>query len=325
MVDVHTKAVLRGARGLLLGLAAVAVALAGSPLPAAHAFPEGPSEAVTTSVVTRLTLDADGVGWLTVHPRFSTTLYVGFDVSIPAGDGAWTGPARVPVPELGTVCVLDPGPDLHYRCGQTRTEDPPEQLPVGGYQVSFRVRHSGSTAGLRGTSSVYAVTSYSDDYLTEYIGRRNEDMFPVYRSPHYRSSAEVRMVPVDWPGWPASSRNVAELGTSVTVVPGERVTALDLDLGGIQWRATGSNAARHGIQCFVRRVAVPALHCKPAPGRDGFPVGRFQLVVDLSYGGVPPIHIPDWRSDPRSSVALTVDGGPSAVIDDFYWANRELY
>lgn len=304
----------------LLALGLAALTLAGTPLPPAAAEPFGPAEALTTSVVTRLTLDADGVGWLTVHPRFYSTAYTGFDVSIPAGDGAWSGPAHVPVPELGTGCVRDPGPDLHYRCGRTRTEDPPERMPVGGYQVSFRVRHTRSTVGLHGRSSVYAVAGHNDDWSQEYIGNRNEDTFPVHRSGH-RSTAEVRMVPVDWLD---SSHNLAEVVASVTVVPGESVTALDLDLGRYQWRGTASNAARHGIQCFVRRVAVPSLHCKPAPGRSAFPAGQFQLVLDLDYSTTLTSPYFHWSSDSRSAVAMTVDGR-STTVDDFYWVNRVLY
>jgi hypothetical protein len=300
----------------VVGLAAAVAASTGALASPASADPNGPDEAVSSSVVTRLTLDDSGVGWLTVHPRFASAGYRGFDVFVPAGNGAWSGTARIPVPELGVDCVRDPGPDLHYRCGQTRGDEPAQQMPIGGYQVLFRVSHSGSVAGLRGTSSVYSLVDRGGDGSPDGVGPRNQDTFPVYGPGHFRSTAEVRMVPVSSSDLPEVE---APLSATVTVVPGEKVTAVELGLGSAAWSVTGSNAGRYGLQCSVRRVGTATLHCKPAPGQEAFPAGRFQLAFALRASGptTPP-------TGGTSTVALGLEGDAPVDVDDFYWASRSL-
>lgn len=305
-----------GTFGALVATSA-AVTLAATAVPA-HADPYGPDEATSVSVVTRLTLD-HGTGFLVVQPRLRSGGYTGFEVQVPAGDGVWSAAPVVSVPELAIVCREDAGHDLHYRCGQTQGAFTGSYLPIGGYQISFRVAHSGDPEGLTGTSSLDAIVARGDDF-TEYVGPLRPDVFPVHTTPHTRSTAEVGVAPLT--SSPGSSQPGATVATTLTVVPGETATALDVTLPRTRWRITGSNAARLGLQCFVRTDG-PSLHCRPAVGRASFPAGRYGLTVNLTYEPRDDDRDPAYAAN--SILTLTVDGDPEASYDDFPWRAPQVY
>lgn len=289
--------------GLSTALAATLLLLQAG---ASHADPGG-TDLATSSVVSRLSI-VDGKGWLTVQPRIGTGSVTGFEVVVPAAGGSWSGPADIAVPELAIHCRLGPGPDLHYSCGTTAmTGDRITVLPRGGYQVTLPVTRTGSLdalTGLPGQTWMKAVNA--DGELSSY----GFDTFPVFDGRHYRSSAEVRTAPsvAD----PASTTGgvVAILPITMTIVPGEVITALDVPLPSASMRIVGTNAVGYGIACAVRATAdLSVLHCAGPSG--AFPAGRYQLVVNLRA---------DRPVLGDGTLALTAAGGTSEPQDSFAWS-----
>lgn len=295
-------------KALLLGLStALAVILLTVQAGASRADPVGPDLA-TSSVVSRLSI-VGGKGWVTVQPRIGSGSVTGFEVVVPAAGGTWGGAADIAVPELGIHCRLGPGPDLRYSCGTTTTTDVrPTLLPRGGYQVTLPVTRTGSLTGLTGLPGRTWMAALNGSGEVDSYGL---DTFPVIDGSHYRSSAEVRGAPSS--ADPASSTGgiLAILPLTVTVVPGEVITALDVPLPSASMRIAGTNGAGLGIACVVRATPAPSvLHC--TAGSGGFPAGRYQLVVNLRADGP--------TSGP-GTVALTAAGGASEVQDSFAWTS----
>lgn len=280
---------------------------------AASLYPlEPPYEFQSMAIVSRLSLQ-DGIGWLTARISVHSDRYTGFEVEIPAGGGRWAEGAPVAVPAMGIRCLEEPGPDLHYRCGQTHGIATGDALRSGAYQVSFRVERSGDPDGLLGHSSMAAVRLLDAD--VGYLGLFNSDVFPVHGTAHPRSTAEITMGMLMW----AETRYVraARLPVTVTVEPGERVTTLDIELppAPYRWWITGTNASRLGLQCRILRPET-ILRCLPPTSGEGFPVGRYGLTVELSAAW-PTVDDTPWPEN--TSATLTVDGDPQASYDDLPW------
>lgn len=246
-----------------------------------------------SAVVSRLSI-SDGKGWLTLHLRNSTA--TGFEVRVPAGDGSWSGKADVYLPEEDAHCQLQAGPDLHYVCS------PGEYgFPNGGFAVSIPVTRTGSVAGLTG-----------DAWAVEAGGQGYQDTFPVLDGSHYRSTAEVRAVPVVRDQAETAGR--ANLSITTTVVPRDTITALDVTLPPGHWRIMGTNAPHHGTRCAVvgSGTDAPTVHCRPAaPAGDAFAPGRFNLVLILGLDGRP--------EQTYSEVSLTASGLSPEAVDTFPW------
>lgn len=306
----------RSFRAALLLLAVLAVF--GS-VTAAAADPFFPDPR-TSVVVTRLTV-TDGKGWLVLQPRIGQDTTIGFEVSIPAGTGSWSGSPHVLAPELGIACVRKPGPDLHYLCGSDGTDpergaDPeqdPATLPSGGYQISIPVTRSGPATGLTRATTFWEVNpSYG---AVSYAS----DTFPVVDAAHVRSNAEVRSLHTgSQPSFPGY--DVGDIAVTMTVVPGERVHALDLQLPPADWRVVAYQL-RSRVTCTLSEAEdAPLIHCAASnPGVD-FPAGRYPFVVKVA---VPAAE--DDSAGQDAAVALTVNGNAPAVQDTFGWVSPFSY
>ena len=89
---------------------------------------------------------------------------------------------------------------------------------------------------------------------------------------------------------------MGKTGATVTVVPAETVAALNFDIGHIQWHIPGSNANLHGIECFVRRLAAPPLHCRPSSLRHAAITNALPAGVPLRDAQILARH-----ADPRTT------------------------
>ena len=235
-------------------------------------------------------------------------------MTIPAGDGAWSGSPSIAVPDLGISCVRQAGPDLHYLCGSKDAYSDPQPLPLpsGGYQISIPVTRTGPVAGLAGATSFWEINpSYgSVSYAS--------DTFPVVDGTHFRSTGEVRSLYTGI-GGSVSGRDQGDIAVTMTVVPGERVHAVDLQLPPADWQLL---AWQLGPQISCRLAggpAAPVIHCAAATNRY-FPLGRYPFVVKV---GVPPAE--DTSSGQDATVALAVNGADPVIQDTFGWYTAFSY
>ncbi len=291
-------------------LVAVALAMIGPLLTVTPARADPYTDNVSSAMVTRLTV-ADGRGWLTLQTRIWGTSIAGFEVAIPAAGGSWSGPDDIEVPELGTRCLRGPGPDLRYRCGVTDfvwPENPiPHSLPQGSFEVTLPVTRTGNLAGLSGLVG----RAWVDVYWAEGVWAFGQDTFPVLDASHWLSTAEVRRAAVTYAD-PSQLAGRVTLPVTLTVVPGERVTALDVPLARPgTWSLESTDAATHGVLCVVRRTTGGGqiLQCTARTG-SGLPAGRYPISARLRFTGVDPVAQPGL-------VALGVGGRPVELMDSF--------
>ena len=273
----------------------------------AHADPYFP-DPHTSVVVTRLTI-SHGNGWLVLQPRIGHDTAIGFQVSIPAGAGSWSGPAVVPVPELGISCVRKAEPDLDYLCGSdgTDSDSPPFLLPSGGYQISIPLSRTGSITGLTGATSFWQVNR------SEGPAAYPSDSFPVVDATHFLSTAEVR-------NFYTSSQqtlfgdDIGDLPVTMTVVPGEQVHAVDIRLPPGDWGLLDYDFHPR-IHCQLEGDrATPTIHCASLRPTINYLPGRYPYVFRLEL----PATEDDSAGRP-GFVALTVNADPTTVQDTFGW------
>ncbi len=300
------RRLLRGAVGLL----AIAGVLA--PTSPARADPFFPDPA-TSVVVTRLSVSA-GRAWLVLQPRIGRDTAIGFEVTIPAGNGVWSGPSSIPVPDMGIRCVPKAGPDLDYLCGSDDAwADPlPPLLPGGGYQISIPVTRAGPVDGLTGSTKYWEVNPY------EGAASYASDTFPVVGSGHFLSTAEVRNFYTDV-GSRYYQRDRGDIAATMTIVPGEHVHEIDFRLPAADWRLLAWSP-RPYVSCRLTGGPAAALiSCVYAWQRD-FPAGRYPFVVKVDLPAAE-----DFSGGQLATVALAVDGAAPELQDSFGWFTTVHY
>lgn len=267
-------------------------------------------------MVTRLTM-RNGRGWATAQVRIRPGEVTGFRVGLylPVATRSWGGADRVAVPALGIDCVLqksygtfDMG--LDYLCGNGyMAPSGTPTLPAGRYQVTLPFTGDAIQVGMFGRSNVYTYVEEAGG-ISDY----SRDTFEVIDGDHFQSTAEVRNAPVTPDPVPDPRTGTETVVTSLDIVAGEQVTGVDVTLARDTWRLVGTNAAVHGLQCFVRRLG-PILHCRAAPGRPAaFSEGRYTLVANLHYVDPDGSRDPTWMT---SVVSMSVDGQPPEEVDQF--------
>lgn len=280
---------------------------------AAYADPFFP-DPKTSVMVTRLTV-TDGKGWLVLQPRIGHDTAIGFGVRIPAGAGSWTGPAAIAVYDMGIRCVRLAGPDLNYQCGSDGADgqDPPPLLPSGGYQITIPVTRTGAVTGLTGATNFWEVSPY--DGPVSY----NSDTFPVVDGTHFRSTAEVRNF---YTGLLPSSlhRDRGDIAVTMTVVPGERVHAVDIQLPPADWRLLAYQL-HPLVDCQLTGApTAPLIHCAPITAGRDFPAGRYPFVIKVDLP-----EDEDFSLGQPGTVALGVNGADPVIGDTFGWYNALIY
>lgn len=290
-------------RAVLAVLPIAGVFVGASP---AHADPFFP-DPQTSVVVTRLTVAA-GRGWLVLQPRIGHDTAIGFEVTIPAGAGSWSGPATIPLLDMGISCVRRAGPDLDYLCGSDDAwADPsPALLPSGGYQVSIPVTRTGPVTGLIGATKYWEINPYEG--AVSYAS----DTFPVVDPTHFFSTAEVRNFYTDVSS-PYYKKDRGDIAATMTVVPGEYVHEIDFRLPPADWRLDAWSP-RSNVECDLTGApAAPLIQCVYS-WQQSFPTGRYPFVVRVE---VPTDE--DFSAGQQASVALPVNGAAPEVQDTFGW------
>ena len=196
--------------------------------------------------------------------------------------------------------------------------------------VSIPVTRSGSVQGLQGRA-------WSNE---EHWRARYQDTFAVLDGLHFRSTAEVRSTPVQVraivvaPDQDLQPQTFTTVAATTSIVPGERITALDMPLPGSGWTLVHSNVlagqvstirpgvrspkstGKHGIRCNIREpdTSSPYLRCIPINLiGNTLPTGRYQL----AFGFVRPGE-PNSLPTTQGEVSLTTAGRPH-VVDTFVW------
>ena len=301
----------RSLRAALVLLATGALFAAGTT--AAHADPFFP-DPKTSVTVSRLTV-TDGKGWLVLQPRIGHDQTIGFEVSIPAGDGSWSGPASIPVYDMGISCVRQAGPGLDYLCGSNGFdwENPPPLLPSGGYQITIPLTRTGSITGLTGRTDIWEENPFDGPYSFY------SDSFPVVDGTHFRSTAEVRGLLTNLPV-NGSAYDLGDIAVTLTAVPGERVHAIDVQLPPADWGIVAWQQ-NSWITCRLSGgPAAPLIHCASINSNVDFPAGRYPFVVK--------VRIPSSEDDSSgqdATVALTVNGAAPLIQDTFQWTSPFPY
>ncbi len=279
----------------------------------AHADPFFP-DPKTSVTVSRLTV-TDGKGWLVLQPRIGQDQTIGFEVGIPAGDGAWSGPSRVAVLDMGISCVRQAGPGLDYLCGSSGFdwENPPPILASGGYQITIPVTRTGPITGLTGRTSIWEENPFDGPYSFY------SDSFPVVDGTHFRSTGEVRglltALPVN-----GSAFDLGDIAVTLTAVPGERVHAIDIQLPPADWGIVAWQLNAYYTCRLSGGPAAPLIHCASIHANVDFPSGRYPFVVKVRIPAAE-----DTSSGQDATVALTVNGAAPLVQDTFQWTSPFPY